>query len=92
MQINYHVVIEPDGKQFHGYVPALPGCHTWGKSVAAAKRGLQEAMSLYIESLIAHGDPIPQENRLQYIQRISVPSSRRSARSKTMVKKKRQYA
>ncbi len=27
---NFTVVIEPDGEEFHAYVPALPGCHTFG--------------------------------------------------------------
>ncbi len=27
---NYTVVIEPDEDGYHGFVPSLPGCHTFG--------------------------------------------------------------
>ena len=29
----FTVVIEPDEDAFHAYVPALPGCHTFGATV-----------------------------------------------------------
>ncbi|MSR85742.1 type II toxin-antitoxin system HicB family antitoxin [Candidatus Uhrbacteria bacterium] len=49
MNATYRIIIEPDKKGFHGYVPALKGCHTWGKTIMETKRHLQEAMSLYIK-------------------------------------------
>jgi len=32
----FTVVIEPDEDAFHAYVPALPGCHTFGSTVEEA--------------------------------------------------------
>jgi predicted RNase H-like HicB family nuclease len=60
----YRVVIEPDeledGTQaFHGYCPALPGCHTWGHTQEETLARVQEAVSLYVEDLIAAGEPVP---------------------------------
>jgi len=53
-------------------VPALPGCHTQGETLEEAERNIKEAVALYLESLAAHGEPIPIEQRsLQG--RITVP-------------------
>ncbi|RLC71531.1 MAG: type II toxin-antitoxin system HicB family antitoxin [Chloroflexi bacterium] len=55
-------VLEPDEDGFHAFCPGLPGCHTWGSTKAEALENLREAASLYLESLIAHGEPIPVES------------------------------
>lgn len=41
--------IEPDGDQYHAWIPELPGCHTHGKSVAEAMKNLKDAMTLYLD-------------------------------------------
>jgi antitoxin HicB len=61
----YRIIIEPDGKAFHGYVPALPGCHTCGKTVAETKNHLQEAIELYLEDLVANGEEIPEDQSFE---------------------------
>ncbi|MEX0918814.1 MAG: type II toxin-antitoxin system HicB family antitoxin [Candidatus Paceibacterota bacterium] len=43
----YRIIIEPDGKYFHGYVPALIGCHTYGRTLTETKKNLNQAISLY---------------------------------------------
>ncbi|MFT4153142.1 type II toxin-antitoxin system HicB family antitoxin [Parafilimonas sp.] len=57
---------EPEG----GYtvtVPALPGCVTYGDDVDHAIEMAKEAVELYIESLVQHGEKIPTENNtLEY--------------------------
>ena len=40
--------------------PSLPGCISQGKTREEAVNNMQEAISLYIESLEAHGDPVPE--------------------------------
>jgi predicted RNase H-like HicB family nuclease len=59
----YTVILEPeeDGR-FHAFVPALKGCHTSGQSESEALSNAEEAISLYLESLAAHGEPIPNED------------------------------
>lgn len=48
-------------------VPTLPGCVTFGETVNEAIEMAQEAIELYIESLKAHGEEIPTEERtLEY--------------------------
>ena len=51
---------------YSGYVamvPALPRCHTQGESPDETERNVKEAIALYLESLAAHGETIPEEGR-----------------------------
>ena len=58
--MKYRVTIEPDEDGvFIAEVPALPGCITQGATRQEALANAKEAIELYIESLEAHGDPIP---------------------------------
>jgi antitoxin HicB len=49
----------PDG--YLAYFPSLPGCNTWGKTYQDAVRYAEEALAVYLDALIAHGDPVPEE-------------------------------
>ena len=55
------MVIEPDGDNFHAYVPALPGYHTFGATVEEARANIAEAISFHIESMLESGESIPVE-------------------------------
>ncbi|MGC2322782.1 MAG: type II toxin-antitoxin system HicB family antitoxin [Terriglobales bacterium] len=58
--MKYRVLLQPDEDgQFVAEVPALPGCISQGKSRDEALRNVKEAISLYLESLQAHGDAVP---------------------------------
>ncbi|MCX6113185.1 MAG: type II toxin-antitoxin system HicB family antitoxin [Proteobacteria bacterium] len=48
-----------DDGRWHAWCPVLKGCHTWGHTKAEAMLYIQDAVSLYIEDLIACGEPIP---------------------------------
>ncbi len=54
---SYTVVIEPDEDEFHAYVPALPGCHTFGSTVEEAQANIKEAIALHIESMQESHEP-----------------------------------
>ncbi|MDB5328313.1 MAG: hypothetical protein JWM57_3882 [Phycisphaerales bacterium] len=54
---------EADGG-YHAFCPALPGCHAEGDTLDEAVANLREAMSVYVESLQAHGEPLPIEDLL----------------------------
>lgn len=60
-----------------GYVavaPALPGCHSQGDTLEEAGDNIQEAIEVYLESLIARGEPIPEETRVFHgLVTVSVP-------------------
>ena len=63
----YHYTIilerEADGG-FHASCPALKGCHSQGDSLDEAIANIREAIEAYLQSLKAHGDPIPREDLL----------------------------
>jgi len=69
----FTVVIEPDEGAFHAYVPALPGCHSFGDTVEEAQKNIAEAIALHIESMQEDGEPIPREHEPLFITRLSVP-------------------
>jgi len=58
--MKFRVLIEKDEDGvFVATAPSLPGCITQGPSREEALKNAQEAIELYLESLRAHGDPIP---------------------------------
>jgi predicted RNase H-like HicB family nuclease len=69
----FTVVIEPDEDAFHAYVPALPGCHTFGATVEEARSNIAEAIALHIECMQEDGESIPIEREPLFITRLSVP-------------------
>lgn len=67
-QYTYRVLLnrEPEGG-FTVTVPTLPGCITYGETVDEAIAMAKEAIELYIESLVAHNEPVPDESKtLEY--------------------------
>ena len=44
---------------FVAQVPSLPGCVSQGMTRGEALSNVQEAIEAYLESLKAHGEPIP---------------------------------
>ena len=56
----YLVYLQP--AEEGGYIvscPALPGCVTQGETVEKALEMIRDAIEGYIESLRAHGEPVP---------------------------------
>ncbi len=63
--LTYRTIIQKDGKYYHGYVPALRGCHTQGITIEETRKNLREAITGYLASLKKHNEPIPQEEGLE---------------------------
>ena len=80
MNFTYRIIIEPDTKGFHGYVPALKGCHTWGQTIAETKKHLQEAIALYVESLVMHGEIVPVDASFESFETVEVPLAQKKKR------------
>lgn len=58
--MKYRVLIEQDEDGvFVAQVPSLPGCVSQGATRGEALSNVQEAIKAYLESLQAHGEPIP---------------------------------
>jgi len=63
----FRVVLEEDpfedGKMaYHVYVPALEeyACYSWGYTKEEAMKNIEEVTRLVIESMLAHGESIPE--------------------------------
>lgn len=70
----YRIIIEPDeNKTYHAYVPALPGCHTWGESIDMARKNIKDAMDAYLRSLMADGKKIPEDKGIEVVEMVSLP-------------------
>lgn len=64
--LNFKVIIEQDEKgYFVAWVPAIPGCHSQGKTYEEVLKNIKEAIELCLE--VAKGDP-------SYKAKISYPS------------------
>ena len=60
---NYTVILEPEeGGGYHAFCPSLKGLHTYGDTLEHAIANAREAVEVYLESLKAHGEPLPVED------------------------------
>ena len=70
----YRVIIEPDeNNTFHAFVPALPGCHTWGETFDEARRNVRDAIDAYLRSLKTDGESIPEDNGVEILETVTAP-------------------
>jgi predicted RNase H-like HicB family nuclease len=56
MSYKFTVVIAPDEGGFHAFVPALPGCHSFGATIEEARANIAEAIELQVESMREDGE------------------------------------
>ncbi len=73
MTYDFTIVIEPDEGGFHAFVPALPGCHSFGASLDEARANIAEAVELHVECMIEDGDDVPVERSPYFVSRLSIP-------------------
>lgn len=75
-QLTYKVLLNPEPEGgFTATVPSLPGCITYGETVDEAMVMAEEAIVLYVDSLIAHHEKVPDEtNMLEYA--ITIPATK----------------
>ena len=67
--MKYTVVLEREADGgFVVSVPVLPGCVSQGNSRAEALANIHEALELYIEDCRLSGDPVPEEDSLEYVE------------------------
>lgn len=75
MTRRYTILLEPEADGgYHAFCPALPGCHTQGDTFDEAVANAQEAVELYLESLLAHNEPLPVEDIVFKPIEVAVPA------------------
>ena len=60
MKVEYAVVFERTPNNCGAYAPDLPGCIATAKSLKDIRATIRQAISLHIESLAEHGEPVPE--------------------------------
>ncbi len=71
-QFTFRTIIQKDGKGFHGFVPSLPGCHTYGDSIEEVRKNIKEAVTGWIEATNEKGWEIPQDEGIETIDSIQI--------------------
>ena len=73
-QYEYTILLDPDEEE-GGYtvtVPALPGIVTQGATIEEALEMARDAIALYLEDLVADGEPIPTEQVPPQLAKVTV--------------------
>ena len=74
MEYTYTVILSSDPESgFTVLVPALPGCFTEGETVLECLERAREAIECYLESMIQHGEAVPEEGPRLSFEREDVP-------------------
>ncbi len=58
--MKYAILIERTDNGYSAYAPDLPGCIAAADTKIEVEELIREALSLHLESLREHGDPIPE--------------------------------
>lgn len=68
LQRTYRILLTPEEEGgFSVAVPALPGCFTQGETIDEAIQMAKDAIILYVESLEADGELVPDDSKsLEY--------------------------
>ena len=73
---HYSVIVaiekEAEDEGYAAYSPTLPGCFSNGKTVEEAKRNIRDAIRMHIESLLAHGQLVPQNEKLVLVEEVII--------------------
>lgn len=71
----YRTIIQKDDKGYHGFVPVLPGCHTYGKTIEETQKNLKEAIEGWLKVSNDLDWNIPEDNLIETLQTITLPKS-----------------
>jgi predicted RNase H-like HicB family nuclease len=67
--VKYLIVIERSDTGYSAYSPDVPGCVSTGRTAAAVRRHMREALALHLEGMRSEGEPIPvPTSRSSYIE------------------------
>lgn len=70
----FEIVVEKEREDegYSAYSPSLTGCFSNGKTIEEAKGNMREAIRLQVQSLLAHGQPVPQNEKLVHVEELTV--------------------
>jgi len=70
----FEIVIEKEAEDegYSAYSPTLPGSFSNGRSVEEAKQNIRDAIEQHLQSLLAHGQPVPQSGKRVHVEELTV--------------------
>ena len=70
----FEIVVEKEleDEGYSAYSPTLPGCFSNGLTIEETKKNIREAIQVHVESLLAHGQPIPQNEKLVHVEELTL--------------------
>ncbi len=71
-QFTFRTIIQRDGAGFHGFVPSLPGCHTYGRTIEEVRENIKEAVTGWVEASADLGWDIPSDEGIETIESIQI--------------------
>ena len=63
---------EQEDEGYSAYSPTLSGCCSNGKTIEEAKLNIREAIQQHTASLLAHDQPVPQNEKLVHVEELTV--------------------
>lgn len=71
---SFVVVIEkePEDPGYFAYSPSLRGCFSDGDTVEGTVLNMREALHLHLQSILAHGEPVPDNDHVVHIEQVTV--------------------
>ena len=71
---SFQVVIEkePEDEGYYAYSPTVPGCFSNGKTSEDTQRNIRQAIEQHLTSMLAHSQPVPQNDRLVHVEELTV--------------------
>jgi predicted RNase H-like HicB family nuclease len=73
MPRTYSILVDPDPEGGYAVtVPALPGCITEGETIKDCVVNAKEAIGLYLDDIVAGGEPIPEEKEHPRLLQVTV--------------------
>jgi predicted RNase H-like HicB family nuclease len=63
---------EPEDESYTAFSPTLPGCFGNGRTIEEAKRSIRAAIEQHVQTLLAHGQSVPQNERLVHLEELTV--------------------
>ena len=69
----FEIVVERESEDdgYSAYSPTLPGCFSNGKTIEEAKRNIRDALRQHVDSLLAHGKSVPQNDKLVHVEELT---------------------
>lgn len=70
----FEIVVEKEAEDegYSAYSPSLPGCFSNGRTIEEAKKNIREAIQQHVQSLLAHGQEIPQNDKLVHVEELTL--------------------